>query len=421
MRSGKLVAVLSLYFLSLLLFSISAWAVMPNQAVLTDARFIQAVQHQEIQTMNEIMAGKSNDRAWHLTWEHYYSPTSSTEWDNDQRYHYTYLNGNYPQEILGEINNNGTWTNYTRNTYTYNDDYSIATYIMENWENDAWVYYMKLTYTFEQENYSQLVGQYWTEDAWKNLYRVNYTYNANNQLETTVSQAWPMDSWVNSSKSVFSYNTNNLISERKNYMYGGGWLLGAHTLYTYTDFLETESSLYQTWSIANNVYTDNSRSTYTYNGLQQNINILNETYQNNAWNNQSQTNMAYDANSNQSENINQLWNSTSWDNNRKIVSEYEQYTSANEDNTLPLCNLTLTAGPNPFAQNTTINIKSEIAGKAALNIYNLKGQLVKTTSLNLSKDKTMNWQWNEKTSAGIYFVEVRQNNQVIKSMKLVRY
>ena len=85
--------------------------------------------------------------------------------------------------------------------------------------------------------------------------------------------------------------------------------------------------------------------------------------------------------------------------------------------------LDLAAYPNPFTGSITVAAKSDKPAK--LNIYNIKGQLVKTDTL-FPENGKISWQWDGKSSggrklaAGIYLLKLDNGHgrKVIKALKL---
>ncbi|MCD6440672.1 MAG: T9SS type A sorting domain-containing protein [Candidatus Marinimicrobia bacterium] len=83
--------------------------------------------------------------------------------------------------------------------------------------------------------------------------------------------------------------------------------------------------------------------------------------------------------------------------------------------------------PNPFNQNTTIQYTLHTEGKVTLNIYDLKGRLVKTMIDCIQKEGSYSVEWNgsdannRKVQSGIYFYEVKLDQfKTIKKMILLK-
>jgi hypothetical protein len=101
-------------------------------------------------------------------------------------------------------------------------------------------------------------------------------------------------------------------------------------------------------------------------------------------------------------------------------------TVANEDH-VALLSSSLENYPNPFNSETSIVFNVKSPGHVKLDIYNIKGQLIKTL---LSENKTIGdftHSWNGKdnfdkdVTSGIYFLKMTSGNQqIIKKMMLVR-
>lgn len=96
--------------------------------------------------------------------------------------------------------------------------------------------------------------------------------------------------------------------------------------------------------------------------------------------------------------------------------------SNNELNNTPLA-LEAIASPNPFNGFVNISVRSD--NPVILSIYNIKGQLIKSTKLS-PKNGTIQWQWdnkksnNNKLAAGIYLIKLDNGSKirVIKTLKL---
>jgi hypothetical protein len=96
--------------------------------------------------------------------------------------------------------------------------------------------------------------------------------------------------------------------------------------------------------------------------------------------------------------------------NQVDMGSYEWNGTGNQDDAIPEINeLTLSTYPNPFNDFTTIQYKLTEPGKVGLEIYNLKGQRVKSLINELKSEGKHTYIWNGKddngkaVSAGIYF------------------
>jgi len=84
--------------------------------------------------------------------------------------------------------------------------------------------------------------------------------------------------------------------------------------------------------------------------------------------------------------------------------------------------------PNPFNPNTTISFETTNLHKLSqIEIFNLKGQKIKTLSINSSTDLPTNsatWngtdQSNNPVSSGIYYYKLNIPNSPVKKMVLIK-
>ncbi|MBI9032432.1 T9SS type A sorting domain-containing protein [bacterium] len=104
--------------------------------------------------------------------------------------------------------------------------------------------------------------------------------------------------------------------------------------------------------------------------------------------------------------------------------EYQGYTG-NHDSEIALNNLTATNYPNPFNPETTIEFNNPVQGQVSVNIYNLKGQLVKSLlkdNLNQGVHKVI-WRGNDsndkQVSSGVYFYKISSGNNKSVTKKII--
>lgn len=104
----------------------------------------------------------------------------------------------------------------------------------------------------------------------------------------------------------------------------------------------------------------------------------------------------------------------------KIVFTLSDGTSV-DDPTIPQPNLIISCYPNPFSDKSSITVKATEPGVYKLNIYNLKGQLIRSyrNSLNSSGEHTSQWDGRDDTgrqvSGGIYYAVVESGKYTASS------
>jgi len=100
---------------------------------------------------------------------------------------------------------------------------------------------------------------------------------------------------------------------------------------------------------------------------------------------------------------------------------------ANSNDAVEFTNLTLANYPNPFANQTTLKVHGLKQQKALVNIYNIKGQKVRTIVSNDVKGGNSNLVWNGKDdngmnlASGLYFAKILSGNQsVMKKILMMK-
>jgi|SRR5690554_936066 len=95
------------------------------------------------------------------------------------------------------------------------------------------------------------------------------------------------------------------------------------------------------------------------------------------------------------------------------------------DNNISMSKLSVTNYPNPFNPETTIEFNNPVQGEVNINIYNLKGQLVKSLlqeNLNQGVHKAV-WQGtdsnNRQVASGIYFYRITSSDKSSITKKIV--
>lgn len=98
--------------------------------------------------------------------------------------------------------------------------------------------------------------------------------------------------------------------------------------------------------------------------------------------------------------------------------------TSTDDNVLPHEKLTLSCYPNPFREISTVTVKTTEPGKMKLNVYNLKGQRVRSMESNNRDSGEFCFTWDGKDDAGkslstgVYLAEIHSAKSVARTKML---
>jgi hypothetical protein len=172
-------------------------------------------------------------------------------------------------------------------------------------------------------------------------------------MVTETTDQYYDNGWVNEYRESYTYNNQNQLIEEIEKLWDAGWVNDYQTLYTYGDNNLLHQTTESYW-LAPDEWLPTAR--YTYN-----------------------------------------WGST---------------TGSNDQYLPPMGDLHISAYPNPFVNELSINLKSQDNKAAQIAIYNAKGQLVKNIETNTNV-KTV-WDGRDKdnrcVSNGIYFIKASSNH-----------
>jgi hypothetical protein len=236
---------------------------------------------------------------------------------------------------------------------------------------------------------TEYVLEMWDDVNWQNLQRYSVTYLGEN-IDEMLLQNWD-GSWQDHYLSVHSHS-GSLLMEVMNYLWDG------------SDWLNDLKETYE--------YDDNNPVT-----------ILIEEWFNSGWTNFeliSNTFMGNDLD----EILIQEWLDNGWVN--LTLTDYI-YSMDADDELLPEADFKLNNYPNPFNPQTCIHFGLPYSCRTKLDIYNVKGQLVKTL---VNDDMSVGehfilWDSEDmngnQVESGIYFYKLETNNTgIVKKMILLR-
>lgn len=342
--------------------------------------------------------------------------TWSGTWQQSSKTSYTYDAQMRSIETLQQNFSNAAWQDYYRSTNSYDTQGNNHLSMGYLWQNQNWVYSNKIEKTYSGNLQETDLYYYWYSNTWNLGSRYNYFY-FNERLDRMDIYSRVGNVWDLSSIYQYSYDTSGRLacisisfvnnSSVPNYLYsytynlqgniselnisqssgGGGWNPYRRHLYTYSQGNDPDLVSIQEYS---NGWQDYGRHIYNYSGGGESIDMVyQELSGGGAWQNQSrylQTNL--------------------------IVSNSDEVQIPSLD--------IISAYPNPFSDHLNINIAKNLSSQSVVEIYNIKGQMLRRITSPSSK-----YTWDglgENTTmlpAGMYYIRFRDDQQqaVIKVLK----
>jgi YD repeat-containing protein len=360
------------------------------------------------------------------TLKYYGWETDSRQWVLYANFSYVYDNTNeYVTSSYVTMQHEGTWYPFMRSNFTYDSQHRLTHSMTEmyNPQTQVWSTYMWTWINFiSPTNYTVWQYQAETENRTQQWMKMEFVWDAQGRIieETDIVSADSI-TWVNSEKYVRTYHPHDtttgeiFISNFSHYMPLQNMLEDAYA----DDFfgmLSHEMNKY--WN--GSAWVDTYQSFYTYDNSDRLTQELEQQWMNNAWNNNWQLDFTYDVNGNQFQTVESYYENS-------ILTPYERYTfsweqtTANADNTTPaLSGLQITASPNPFTAELSIQIKSRQSQPALVSIYNLRGQLIRNvsaqTNSKLSWDGTDDMQ--NQVAQGMYLIKVTSGSETTSAKVL---
>jgi hypothetical protein len=233
--------------------------------------------------------------------EHLYQNWEDTSWVNYLRSLNSY-EGVYLKEQVRQIWVNLDWENAEKYIYTYNQNDNLTEFLFQNWGNSNWWNSGRFIYEYDGNNNRTLnLYQDWDGTNWVNEERWTYTYELNNNLLVYIVEYWDTSHWENIRRATHIYNTsNNLID-----------------------------LLWEGWSNSN--WRNQSRWEYSYDQNQNMIEVIDHSWDGTNWNYRYINSLTYDTNNNLIENLGQRWFDPFWVNDNKFTYGYDSFNNLIEE------------------------------------------------------------------------------------------
>jgi hypothetical protein len=290
------------------------------------------------------------------------------------------------------------WIPVMRFVITYNSNTDFDVNIWNAGDGEIAPYWENVTFVLDtQGRITQEINQRSADSLnWVNYNKTVHTYHPNDtsssiQFISDVAHHLPLY-MIMDSQPYFGMQSEQILQNWS----GTAWQNSLK--YTYTYGTEDELTIVSKQDWNGSGWVDNQMTTYTYYDTNQMLFHLLESH--------------YDS------------NALTWVQDNRCTYNWNEYTN-NEDSTIPsILDLALSVYPNPFQSNLSIRISSKTNAPVEIQIYNLKGQLVR--SLKVYSSLLCNWdgrnQKNTVMSPGIYLVKATQNGHTVmkKILRIAR-
>ncbi len=345
------------------------------------------------------------------------------EWNSETRWINEYDAEDKLLTKVKQTKGNADWENHSKFNYEYDADNNISALSSQSWDSDIqnWTNRFQRHFEYDTDGLQTVqTSQSWTDNQWKNSVQWLYDYSSNN-VKTTTFQGWEDQtmSWEDISKrrNTLGYDNNdNVISSLNEIWENEVWENDSKADYEFNAENEQTLRIQQEWDSGENDWRNYLRETTTFNGsapFTQSTTILEFWDQEeNDWRNDRKTISDLTEGGNISLLVRESWTSE-WEVTDRTYYYYDITTNIAA---LELNPFNLSVSPNPGNGLVNINF-TELDTKAAIQLFNVQGQLVynKTIS-NSSNNMEVDF---SNLPKGSYILQLKTDHQVSNQKILI--
>jgi len=333
-----------------------------------------------------------------------------------------------------------SWNPNTRNLYSYRADGQMAENLTQEYSQGLWQDFSNTLYTYDALDRNIQITTYHPDGTdWANYMKFERIYDG--ELMTSQDRfLWLENSWQQTGTTTYIYEGSQIVTEKYFTLLAGNMtlMLQIHyehddegrlsliyyqypsspqmprirIVYSYDNDLVTEL-LYQE-ELQADLWADYARYLYSYDANSEISQILTQNYSG-TWTDQGRQIYSYLENCSIREIVSQAWEAGSWQNLTKTVDERNSVSISEELAPQLVSNLRLY--PNPMREGIWIEEMDKTSSGLRLDIYNLKGQKIKSISPSSTKSF---WDARDKRGnivpPGVYIL--KQGTRTYRMLKL---